>query len=568
MSAAQNLVPFTAELGGKGPLIVFEDCDLDAAAKKAAGQYDDSGQVCLAGTRLLVQESVRDAFLEKFNAYVDAHVLGDPRDDATTISPLIHPAHLERVEGFVERARAEGTRIVRGGARAGGLHYEPTLIEPISNDAEIVQKEVFGPVLTLQTLPRRGRAPSPSPTRPQYGLSRDRLHGLDGPRRPRRPPDPGGHRVGQHVPRARPHGAVRRRRASAAWAARAATTRSTSTPSSRRCRSSKARCDDRRGDPRRGRGGARVDGGSARAPHRGADSAWLRGTRAGGDGGGVRGLRPRAAVGVARRGGAAQLPKAPRRSAGTCRHEAQRRRGLGAPRRRWALADPQRPRRRRPAGRRAALDVAAVRAPPRRRLALRPRRRRHEGRPGRDDRRGPGAQERGPSAERRRAAAVRRRGGVHRPRRADVPARRRDRRRLRDPRAAPRPHHGRAGRRALVPRRDRGHPRARRLRERGLQRDRRVAHGDRRAARAGGALQRRAARAVRRPRAPDQPQPGRDQRRRLAVDRARDLHAVLPDRDVPRPGPGGHQTRGGSGARRRSNSPASATTGSPARAPP
>ena len=68
VAAAANIVPFTAELGGKNPFIVFEDADLDAAAKKAAGQYDDSGQVCLAGTRLLVQDSVRDAFLERFHA--------------------------------------------------------------------------------------------------------------------------------------------------------------------------------------------------------------------------------------------------------------------------------------------------------------------------------------------------------------------------------------------------------------------------------------------------------------------------------------------------------------------
>jgi betaine-aldehyde dehydrogenase/5-carboxymethyl-2-hydroxymuconic-semialdehyde dehydrogenase len=152
LSAAANLVPFTAELGGKGPLIVFADADLDAAAAKAAGQYDDAGQVCLAGTRLLVEESVRDAFLARFHAGVDAQVLGDPRDERTTISPLIHPDHLARVEGFVERARAAGDRIVRGGRRAeiGGLWYEPTLIEPRSNDSEVVQREVFGPVLTFQ----------------------------------------------------------------------------------------------------------------------------------------------------------------------------------------------------------------------------------------------------------------------------------------------------------------------------------------------------------------------------------------------------------------------------------
>jgi betaine-aldehyde dehydrogenase/5-carboxymethyl-2-hydroxymuconic-semialdehyde dehydrogenase len=149
-ATAQNVVPFTAELGGKNPFIVFADADLDAAAVKAAGQYDDAGQVCLAGTRLLIEESVLEPFLEKFHAAVDAHVLGDPRDDATTVSPLIHPDHLERVEGFVERARADGQRIVRGGERLGGLFYAPTLIEPTGNDAEIVKNEVFGPVLTYQ----------------------------------------------------------------------------------------------------------------------------------------------------------------------------------------------------------------------------------------------------------------------------------------------------------------------------------------------------------------------------------------------------------------------------------
>ena len=153
VAAARNLVPFTGELGGKNPLIVFGDADLDAAARKAAGQYDDAGQVCLAGTRLLVDESIRDAFLDRFHRFTDEHVLGDPRDDATTVSPLIHPEHLARVQGFVERARVNGDRIVRGGKvwKEGGLWYEPTLIEPRSNDSEIVQYEVFGPVLTFQT---------------------------------------------------------------------------------------------------------------------------------------------------------------------------------------------------------------------------------------------------------------------------------------------------------------------------------------------------------------------------------------------------------------------------------
>ena len=152
-AAARNVVPFTGELGGKGPLLVFADADLEAAARKAAGQYDDAGQVCLAGTRLLVEEPVAEEFLELFHRFTDEHVLGDPRDDATTVSPLIHPDHLARVEGFVERARENGDEIVRGGRRredVGSLYYDPTLVRPESNDSEIVQREVFGPVLTFQ----------------------------------------------------------------------------------------------------------------------------------------------------------------------------------------------------------------------------------------------------------------------------------------------------------------------------------------------------------------------------------------------------------------------------------
>lgn len=170
VAAARNIVPFTAELGGKSPLIAFADGDLDAAADKAAGQYDDAGQVCLAGTRLLVASEIADAFLQRFHAAADPHVLGDPRDDATTISPLIHPDHLARVEGFVERARANGDRIVRGGRRARGLWYEPTLVEPRSNESEIVQHEVFGPVLTFQTFDSEDEATALANSTP-YGLA-------------------------------------------------------------------------------------------------------------------------------------------------------------------------------------------------------------------------------------------------------------------------------------------------------------------------------------------------------------------------------------------------------------
>ncbi len=172
VAAARNIVPFTAELGGKGPLVVFADSNLEAAAQKAAGQYDDAGQVCLAGTRLLVEEEVASEFLDLFDGFADQQVLGDSRSPGTTISPLIHPAHMSRVEGFVERAREHGDQILRGGRRwkEDGLWYEPTLIRPLSNESEIVQREVFGPVLTLQTFADEEEAIELANST-QYGLS-------------------------------------------------------------------------------------------------------------------------------------------------------------------------------------------------------------------------------------------------------------------------------------------------------------------------------------------------------------------------------------------------------------
>jgi betaine-aldehyde dehydrogenase/5-carboxymethyl-2-hydroxymuconic-semialdehyde dehydrogenase len=160
VAAAANLVPFTAELGGKGPFVVFRDADLDLAARTAALMYDDAGQLCLAGTRLLVESSCRDDFLARLTEATKRHVLGDSREPATTVSPLIHPEHLGRVQGFVERSVAAGDHLLYGGKRLNdeGLWFEPTLIEPRSNESEIVQHEVFGPVLTLQTFDTEGEA--------------------------------------------------------------------------------------------------------------------------------------------------------------------------------------------------------------------------------------------------------------------------------------------------------------------------------------------------------------------------------------------------------------------------
>ncbi|AVZ77972.1 betaine-aldehyde dehydrogenase (plasmid) [Streptomyces lunaelactis] len=153
-AAAANLVPVSLELGGKSPLLVFADCDLDLAVELAVEQYDNAGQVCLAGTRLLVESSVAEEFTRRFVARASALRQGDPREEATDIGPNIHPEHLARVDGFVRRALAAGARAVIGGgphSELGGLYYRPTLLTDVAPDAEIVTEEVFGPVLTLQT---------------------------------------------------------------------------------------------------------------------------------------------------------------------------------------------------------------------------------------------------------------------------------------------------------------------------------------------------------------------------------------------------------------------------------
>jgi 5-carboxymethyl-2-hydroxymuconic-semialdehyde dehydrogenase len=153
-AAAKNLTPVSLELGGKSPLLVFADAEIDAAVEQAVNQYDNAGQVCLAGTRLLVQRKAADEFLEKFLAKARELVQGDPREEATNIGPQITREHFERVDGYVKRARQSGADVALGGEaneELGGLYFRPTLFTNVPEDAEILKKEVFGPVLTLQT---------------------------------------------------------------------------------------------------------------------------------------------------------------------------------------------------------------------------------------------------------------------------------------------------------------------------------------------------------------------------------------------------------------------------------
>lgn len=153
-AAAPNIVPLSFELGGKSPLLVFEDSDLDLAVSLAVEQFDNAGQVCLGAFRLLVHESVADEFLERLVERASALVQGDARDEATDVSALVSRQHFERVSGFVERAIAAGAKPVLGGGpneELGGLYFSPTILTGAEPGSEILTEEVFGPVLTVQT---------------------------------------------------------------------------------------------------------------------------------------------------------------------------------------------------------------------------------------------------------------------------------------------------------------------------------------------------------------------------------------------------------------------------------
>ncbi|HKU39065.1 MAG TPA: aldehyde dehydrogenase family protein, partial [Polyangiales bacterium] len=152
-AAAKNITPVSLELGGKSPFLVFADADLDDAANNVAAQFNNAGQVCLAGTRILVEKSIEEDFRQRVLKAAQLFTVGDPRTKGVRVGPLIHPRQLERVSGFVSRALAGGARAMLGGGphALGGLYYQPTILTNVAADTEIAQNEVFGPVLTWQT---------------------------------------------------------------------------------------------------------------------------------------------------------------------------------------------------------------------------------------------------------------------------------------------------------------------------------------------------------------------------------------------------------------------------------
>ena len=155
-TAANTIKRVHLELGGKAPVLVFEDADVElVAAKVALAGTINTGQDCTAATRVYVAQSLRKQVEEALVEAVRTTKIGDPFDDSTLIGPLVSAAQRESVSGFVERARKDGAKILTGGCIPKdfpqGYYYEPTVIADADQKSEIIQSEVFGPVITINS---------------------------------------------------------------------------------------------------------------------------------------------------------------------------------------------------------------------------------------------------------------------------------------------------------------------------------------------------------------------------------------------------------------------------------
>ncbi|MGI9290389.1 MAG: aldehyde dehydrogenase family protein [Gammaproteobacteria bacterium] len=155
-SAADHVAGVTLELGGKSPIVVLADADLDRATKDILRElHANAGQICSAGTRLVIERSIRDEVRDRLIAGAKSISIGRSLDDPQ-MGPLISEQQRNRVEGFVNAARQRGLKILTGGARAevpgceGGYYYQPTIVDQVPVDDELAQNEVFGPVLCIQ----------------------------------------------------------------------------------------------------------------------------------------------------------------------------------------------------------------------------------------------------------------------------------------------------------------------------------------------------------------------------------------------------------------------------------
>lgn len=156
--AARTLKHVTMELGGKSPLVVFDDANLDNAVGGALlGNFYSQGEICSNGTRVFVHRSVRDAFLDRLKARTERMVIGDPRDPTTHVGPMIAPEHGEKVLAAIAAGRAAGATLVTGGDRVtvqgceAGVFIRPTVFADCRDDMSIVRDEIFGPVMAVLT---------------------------------------------------------------------------------------------------------------------------------------------------------------------------------------------------------------------------------------------------------------------------------------------------------------------------------------------------------------------------------------------------------------------------------
>jgi acyl-CoA reductase-like NAD-dependent aldehyde dehydrogenase len=157
VAAAANLTPVVAELGGKSANVIFEDADLDVAAAMSAhqGPLMQSGQSCACASRVLVQESVYDAFVEKFLGTVGSARVGDPLDPTVSFGPVITESSAHRILGIIDEAVAQHSgELLLGGKRIGGVlaqgyYIEPTVFGNVDNASALAQQETFGPVVSV-----------------------------------------------------------------------------------------------------------------------------------------------------------------------------------------------------------------------------------------------------------------------------------------------------------------------------------------------------------------------------------------------------------------------------------
>lgn len=155
-AGADTFKKLTLEMGGKSPVIVFDDADLDSAARATVlGILNNAGQVCAAGSRLLVHSSIAEDFVAEVVTRMSRVRVGDPLDSGTQVGPVVSRGQYEKILGFVDSARAEGARIVLGGGPLNtpqrGFFVAPTLIDRIDPDMTVAGEEIFGPVLSVMT---------------------------------------------------------------------------------------------------------------------------------------------------------------------------------------------------------------------------------------------------------------------------------------------------------------------------------------------------------------------------------------------------------------------------------